>query len=106
MRRPTLAVGAAFRRLVTSTETDGEAARLARLHGILLHRKDKHRRGLLLGEHAGIYSLQEVFSYTDAMRWLDRSLHHAERVAHYQAIARRAFPSAPAKAEDEQIVES
>lgn len=106
MRRPTLAVGAAFRRLVTSTETDGEAARLARLHGILRHRKDKHRRGLLLGEHAGIYSLQEVFSHTDAMRWLDRSLHHAERVAHYQAIARRAFPSAPAKAEDEQIVES
>ena len=99
LRRPTLAVGAAFRRLASEKDFGEEAARLDRLHKLVRLRKDKHRRGLLLGEHAGIYSLQDVFAHTDAMRWLDRSLHHAERVAHYQAIARQGFPSARFKAE-------
>ncbi|MCW9043991.1 MAG: Na/Pi symporter [Pseudopelagicola sp.] len=99
IRRPTLAVGAAFRRLATAQDIEGEALRLARLHALVRHRKDKHRRGLLLGEHAGIYSLKDVFTHTDAMRWLDRSLHHAERVMHYQTIARQEFPSAPREAE-------
>ncbi|MCW8843299.1 MAG: Na/Pi cotransporter family protein, partial [Rhodobacteraceae bacterium] len=99
IRRPTLAVGAAFRRLATAQDIEGEALRLARLHALVRHRKDKHRRGLLLGEHAGIYSLKDVFTHTDAMRWLDRSLHHAERVMHYQTITRQEFPSAPREAE-------
>ncbi len=95
LRRPTLVVGAALRRLATAQDLGKEAARLGRLHDLVRHRKDKHRRSLLLGEHAGIYSLKEVFAHTDAMRWLDRSLHHAERVAHYQTIVRQGFPSAP-----------
>ena len=99
LRRPTLALGATLRRFTETDFDPREAARLTRLHDIVKHRKDKHRRGLLLGEHAGLYDLQEVFAHTDAMRWLDRSLHHAERVAHYQAIARRGFPSAPVEAE-------
>ncbi|MCK0126639.1 Na/Pi symporter [Gelidibacter sp. F2691] len=101
LRRPTLAVGAALRRFSEETQIAADAERLSRLHAVVRHRKDKHRRGLLLGEHAGIYDLQEVFAHTDAMRWLDRSLHHAERVAHYQSVARQGFPSAPEKAEGE-----
>ncbi|MBR9842834.1 MAG: Na/Pi cotransporter family protein [Rhodobacteraceae bacterium] len=101
LRRPTLAVGAVFRRLAREQDFGEEAARLDRLHALVRHRKDQHRRGLLLGEHAGIYSLKDVFAHTDAMRWLDRSLHHAERVAYYQVIARQRFPSAPIRTEEE-----
>ena len=101
LRRPTLTVGGVFRRLALAEDIGEEAARLGRLHALVRHRKDKHRRGLLLGEHAGLYSLKDVFAHTDAMRWLDRSLHHAERVVHYQAIARQGFPSAPIEAEGE-----
>lgn len=95
LKRPTLAVGAVFRRLANEQDFGEEAARLGRLHDLVRHRKNKHRRGLLLGEHAGIYNLKEVFAHTDAMRWLERSLHHAERVAHYQTVARQGFPSVP-----------
>ena len=99
-RRPALLVGATLRRMA-NTE-NGEGRRLQRLHLLVKHRKDKHRRGLMLAEHAGIYQLKDVFAHTDAMRWLDRSLHHAERVAHYQELAGRRFPSTPGEVEGEK----
>ncbi|SDN54857.1 phosphate:Na+ symporter [Lutimaribacter pacificus] len=97
LRRPALATGACLRRL-GAQYSPREAARLARLQALIEHRQSRHRRGLLLGEHAGMYALGDVFSHTDAMRWLLRTLHHAVRVAEYQRQARAGLPAAPEKA--------
>jgi phosphate:Na+ symporter len=32
-------------------------------------------------------NVAEVFRETDALRWLDRVAEHAERIAHYRALA-------------------
>lgn len=93
LRRGSLAVGACLRRLGDGLPAR-EARRIARLGRFIDHRRDRHRRGLLLGEHAGLYSLPQVFSHTDAMRWLGRVLHHAERLGHYRAQTRQALPAA------------
>ena len=64
-----------------------DADRLRRLE-ILMERRNKvHRRGVLLGEHAGLYGVNDVFQHTDAMRWLQRVLHHVQRIGEYDRIA-------------------
>lgn len=87
LRRPALAAGAIFARIGAAASGAAEHQRLTRLQAIAGRRTARHRRGLLLGEHVGIYSLTQVFEQTDAMRWFDRVLHHAERIAHYQRQA-------------------
>lgn len=57
--------------------------RIARMIDPIAHRFTRHRRGLLLGEHVGIYSIQETFQATDAMRWLTRIMHNVQRVCEY-----------------------
>ncbi len=57
--------------------------RMARMEGPVAHRFKRHRRGLLLGEHAGIYSVQDTFQATDAMRWLKRIMHNVQRIGEY-----------------------
>jgi len=57
--------------------------RMARMAGPVAHRFARHRRGLLLGEHAGIYSVQDTFETTDAMRWLTRIMHNVQRIGEY-----------------------
>lgn len=57
--------------------------RMARMTDPLAHRFKRHRRGLLLGEHAGIYSIQDTFQATDAMRWLTRIMHNIQRIGEY-----------------------
>ncbi len=94
MRRPCLAMGAAMRRLADAPTAE-PAERLARLAAIVEHRRLRHRRGLMLGEHAGLYALPQVFARTDAMRWFERCLHNAGRVAAYQARARADLPAPP-----------
>ena len=89
LRRPALVTGVIFARSAETGATGFEPDRLAKLQEIVAHRAGRHRRALLLGEHAGLYSVQEVFAHTDAMRWLTRVLHHAERIAHYDALARK-----------------
>ncbi|MBD8890742.1 Na/Pi cotransporter family protein [Roseibium litorale] len=87
LRRAALVLGG----LLNRAAQDGDRTipqRLARLEQWVNHRTMQHRRALLLGEHAGIYSLPEVFAHTDALRWLQRSLHHAARITAYQAEAR------------------
>jgi phosphate:Na+ symporter len=64
-----------------------------RLERLLGARKARHRRGLLLGEHAGLYDLADVFAHTDAMRWLNRSLHHLERLEHYRGLGHAVLPA-------------
>lgn len=108
LRRPTVIVAAILSHLLAerkSTErvrTAHEVARLARLQHLVKSRKRRHRRALLLGEHAGLYELNEVFAHTDAMRWLDRSLHHLERLEYYRRQVRQILPVThpePARAE-------
>jgi phosphate:Na+ symporter len=53
------------------------ARRLARLLALIGQRQALHRRRLLLGKHAGLYSLSYVFEHTGAMRWLDQTVHNA-----------------------------
>lgn len=57
--------------------------RMARMAGPVAHRFTGHRRGLLLGEHAGHYSVQDTFQATDAMRWLTRIMHNVQRIGEY-----------------------
>lgn len=89
LRRATLLMGGLLARAATPAARDLEPDRLARLQELAMHRTGRHRRGMLLGEHAGLYTLTEVFAHTDAMRWLQRALHHAERIGHYDRDARR-----------------
>lgn len=87
LRRAALVFGV----LLNRAAQDGDRTipqRLARLEQWVNHRTEQHRRSLLLGEHAGIYSLPEVFAHTDALRWLQRSLHHAARITAYEAEVR------------------
>lgn len=95
LRRPALVTGAALGRLAEGPSRDGEQGRLQRIARLVGQRKDRHRRGLLLGEHAGIFDLAEVFAHTDAMRWLSRCLHHLERLEHYRAATKAVLPSVP-----------
>jgi phosphate:Na+ symporter len=57
--------------------------RMARMGAPVGSRFTRHRRGLLLGEHAGIYTVQDTFQTTDAMRWLLRIMHNVQRVGEY-----------------------
>lgn len=95
LRRPARAVGMALDALSAEGESKEKAVQqLERLDSLVRRRTNRHRRALLLGEHAGIYSLSDVFSHTDAMRWLQRCLHHAERIAFYGSVARGALTAA------------
>ncbi|TDE38942.1 Na/Pi cotransporter family protein [Antarcticimicrobium sediminis] len=89
LRRAACLMGGILGRAAAPDARDLESDHLARLQDLAEHRTGRHRRGLLLGEHAGLYTLAEVFARTDAMRWLQRSVHHAERIGHYDRIARR-----------------
>lgn len=95
LRRPAMAIGMALGRLVDEARDQKHSvAQLKRLHTLVDQRTERHRRALLLGEHAGIYGLSDVFSHTDAMRWLQRCLHHVERIAHYGEVARESLAAA------------
>ena len=89
LRRPALLMGAILVRSADAEARDLEPDRLARLQALAAHRTARHRRGLLLGEHAGLYTLSQVFARTDAMRWFQRAVHHAERIGHYDRSARQ-----------------
>ncbi|MFN4130087.1 MAG: Na/Pi cotransporter family protein [Paracoccaceae bacterium] len=72
--------------------------RMARMADPVAHRFTGHRRGLLLGEHAGIYSMQDTFQATDAMRWFRRIMHNVQRVGEYdhEVQSRLGFRAQPA----------
>ncbi|MEZ5674313.1 MAG: Na/Pi symporter [Thalassovita sp.] len=87
LRRPTRLLAA----LLCQAGQDGlkslDPARLNRLERLLETRTNRHRRAMLLGEHVGLYSVRDVFQHTDAMRWLQRVLHHTQRIGDYDRIA-------------------
>jgi phosphate:Na+ symporter len=80
LSRPARAVAAA---LVTPRDT----ARVERLSDRVQAFAQRHRRGAMLREHAGLTDLSGVFRETGALRWLDRVAEHAERIAHYRQAA-------------------
>lgn len=103
MLRPALAVGESLRRLSSDIRTPSETGRLARLQLLIKHRKTRHRRGLLLGGSVGSDMLSEVFAHTDATRWLDRTVHHAERVVRYHISSPLAESRAAIAARNDEI---
>lgn len=91
--RPARVLGAALTRAAAAPAHPATAARLARLHRLIAGRSGRLRRALLLQEHVGKVSPQQVFDLTDAARWLERVLFHTERIVHYGAVAASAAPS-------------
>lgn len=81
---------------LTLAQTGGH---MARMKPIVDKRVHRHRRGLLLGEHVGLYSVQDTFDITDAMRWLLRIIHNVQRIGDYDATVDQALgqskPPAP-----------
>lgn len=85
LRRPALAFGAALRRYAGDAPPAPE--KMARLAALIAGRAQNMRRSALLREHAGLVSVPEVFDLTDAMRWLQRTAHNADRCLSYAALA-------------------
>ncbi len=85
LKRSALAFGAALRRF--AAETPPEPAKMTRLAALISGRAKQLRRSALLREHVGLVSVPEVFDLTDAMRWLVRTSHNADRCLYYIALA-------------------
>lgn len=83
LHRPAAALGAALLRAAESPDSPAMAARFDRLSALIASRAQRQRRAVLLREHVGLASPASVFDLTDAMRWLSRAAHHAERIVHY-----------------------
>ncbi len=87
LRRPAIILTEMLRRAGSEGMDTLDAARLRRLELMMERRASGHRRGMLLGEHAGLYGMRDVFQHTDAMRWLQRVLHHVQRISEYDRMA-------------------
>ena len=93
LRRPARALAAALERAAGRPAYPAMAARLGRLHRLTAGRMARLRRSALLREHVGLVAPREVFDLTDALRWLERVFHHAERIVHYGAVAAEEEPT-------------
>jgi phosphate:Na+ symporter len=101
LRRPAAALAAALARAAQTPSDAALARRIDRLNGLIAARTARLRRSFLLREHAGLAAPRDVFDLTDALRWLERSGRHAERIVHYGAVAAEEEPSrADARRED------
>jgi phosphate:Na+ symporter len=87
LRRPARALAAALDRAARADAGAPLADRLGRLHGLIRGRTARLRRSVLLREHVGLVEPREVFAITDALRWLERVTHHAERITRYGVTA-------------------
>jgi phosphate:Na+ symporter len=100
LRRPALAYAALLSRAAGSPADPQIAFRLRRLGGVIARRSARLRRSVLLREHAGLLRTRDVFEITDALRWLDRSVNHAERIVHYGSVAAQEAPTRADAARD------
>lgn len=94
LRRPALAFGEALRRF-SDAENPPSPVKMTRLASLVAGRSRKLRRSALLREHVGLVSVPEVFELTDAMRWLERTSHNADRALFYAALAEHAPADRP-----------
>jgi len=88
LRRPALTLGAVMARASQPHAQGLDPERMLRLESLLKLRAERHRHGLLLREHARLYSVHDMFEHTDAMRWLKRVLHNAQRIGYYDCLTR------------------
>lgn len=88
LRRPALTLGTIMGRAGQPHAHGLDSDRMLRLEALLKHRTERHRRGLLLREHYRLYSVRDMFEHTDAMRWLKRVLHNAQRIGYYDRLTR------------------
>jgi len=102
LKRPARAFGAILDRAARSQTAGLEPERLRRLDRLVQDRTNRHRRGLMLGQNASAYSLQEVFAHADAMRWFKRALHHSERIGYYDRVAWQGLQRQPPPQEPSQ----
>ncbi len=93
LARPASALGTILQRIATGRQC--ETSRLARLETLLHRRVRRYRQTLLRGAYPGHAGPQHIFLHTDAMRWLERSLHHARQIMHYGETAQAALREAP-----------
>lgn len=87
LHRPAAALGAALLRAAVDPDSPALAARFDRLSALIVRRAQRQRQAVLLREDGGPPGPAGVFELTDAMRWLSRAAHHAERIVHYGAEA-------------------
>lgn len=83
VRAARLLAGAAAR-AAGGERADVSASRLRRVLRLVESRALRHRRATLLGEHAGLVSVPQLFERTDAMRWVEHAAENAERIAEYR----------------------
>ena len=95
LSRPARYLGELLRRVAEAGQAGPLADRLDWVEGLVKHRSKRHRRAVLLHEHVGLITVNEMFDRTDAMRWLKRVAHHVERITHYDRAAGMAGPEAP-----------
>lgn len=84
LQRPARALAAALER--RAVMTTGEE-RLYRLQRIVGRRCERLRRTLLMGTGSVPADPEAVFARSDAVRWLERTMQHATRIVHYEAVA-------------------
>ncbi len=82
--RPARLLAGAAARAAAGEVPEVTSARMKRVLRLVEHRATRHRRATLLGEHAGLVSVAELFARTDAMRWIEHAAEHAERIAEYR----------------------
>lgn len=95
MRRPARFLGAALQQAARAGTPAQAARRLQRLSRRVETLRPRYRRATLLSEHVGLITAGELFQRTDALRWLERTVHHAERIAHYAGVTAHSTPDTP-----------
>ena len=85
LQRPARYLGELLRRTADLRDPGAHAKRIEWLSGLIEGRARRHRRASLLQEHVGLISVTEMFERTDALRWLQRVVHHVARIAYYDA---------------------
>jgi len=98
LTRAVTLLGAALRRAAANPADPAHAARFARIAPLITRRTTRLRRAALWREHRGLTSPGGIFHLTDALRWLDRSMHHCERILHYAVLAAQQNPPAQTRA--------
>lgn len=94
-------LGGALQRASANPADPGHAARFARLAPLIIRRATRLREAALRHEQAGTITPLRVFHLTDALRWLERSVQHCERILHYAALAAQQNPPAQIRADGE-----
>lgn len=84
LRRHGLVLGEVLRRYRAGADPIQTEARLERLQQRFESHLARYRQQVLRSRHFGEASTAQMFARTTAIRWLQRSTAHAQRIVHYQ----------------------